>query len=98
VCLTAERAVTTALEASCRTPIGVHAVLGEGTGELAIDTFVGLPDGREWIRDRVAGDPEQPAGLGRMAAERLLAAGAAGLLAEAERTEPALDVSGARPT
>ncbi len=95
--LTAERAVTTALEASCRTPIGVHAVLGDGVDDLTIETFVGLPDGREWIRDRVAGDPEQPAGLGRVAAERLLAAGAAGLLAEAERTEPALGVSDARP-
>ena len=94
VCLTAERAVTTALEATCRTPIGVHAVLGDGAGELAIETFVGLPDGREWIRDRVEGEAERPSALGALAADRLLAAGAAALLEEAERAGAVLGVSG----
>ena len=44
-----------------------------------------MPDGSHWIRDDVTGDPERPADLGRLAAERLLAAGAADLLAAAER-------------
>jgi hydroxymethylbilane synthase len=90
VALTAERAVTTVLEASCRTPIGVHATLDAARGELAVETFVGLPDGSAWIRDRVAGDAEEPSALGRAAAERLLSAGAAALLAEAERAETPL--------
>ena len=82
-CLTAERALVGELDASCRTPIGVHARL-EGD-ELALSAFVGMPDGSHWIRDDVTGDPERPADLGRLAAERLLAAGAADLLAAAER-------------
>ncbi len=46
--------------------------------------FAGLPDGSEWVRDRVAGDPEQPAELGRALAERMLAAGAGELLERSE--------------
>jgi hydroxymethylbilane synthase len=83
--LTAERSVTTALDATCRTPIGVHATLDEDARELVIETFVGLPEGSAWIRDRVEGDAEAPSALGRVAAERLVSAGAAELLAEAER-------------
>ncbi len=80
--LTAERAVVALLEASCATPIGVHASLGGG--RLAIDAFVGLPDGGEWIRDRVEGEAEEPAALGAALAERLLAAGAREILDRAE--------------
>ena len=69
--LAAERAVAARLGASCHTAIGVQA----GTGLRA---FAGLPDGSEWLVDEVAdADPE------RLAA-RLLAAGAADLLARAE--------------
>ena len=46
--------------------------------------FAGLPDGSEWVRDRVAGDPEQPAALGEALAERMLAAGAREILERAE--------------
>jgi porphobilinogen deaminase len=46
--------------------------------------FAGLPDGSEWVRDRVAGDPEQPAALGQALAERMLAAGAGDLLERSE--------------
>jgi len=80
--LTAERAVVALLEASCATPIGVHARI-EGE-QLAIEAFVGLPDGSEWIRDRVEGDAAEPAGAGALLAERLLSAGARELLAQAE--------------
>ncbi len=37
--------------------------------------YAGMPDGSEWVRDRIVGDPEQPAALGEALAERLLAAG-----------------------
>lgn len=79
--LTAERAAVGALGASCYTPVGICARL-QG-GELSMLGFAGLPDGSEWVRDRVAGDPEQPAALGQALAERMLAAGAAELLEEA---------------
>ena len=81
--LVAERATVALLDASCDTPIGVHArVEGE---RLAISGYCGLPDGSEWIRDEADGDPEDPAGLGRALAERMIAAGAVDLLKRAEK-------------
>jgi hydroxymethylbilane synthase len=68
--LAAERAVVAQLDASCRTPVGVHR------GAAALRAFVGLPDGSEWLIDE-ADDP-------RALADRLLAAGAGELLARAE--------------
>jgi hydroxymethylbilane synthase len=80
--LTAERAAVTALDASCQTPVGLCARLGGG--ELVVHGYAGLPDGSEWVRDRVAGDPEQPAALGLALADRMLAAGARDILQRAE--------------
>jgi hydroxymethylbilane synthase len=79
----AERALTRALGASCRTPIGAHAER-DGEGTLELRSFVGLPDGSAWVRDRLGGDGAQPERLGREAAQRLLAAGAGDLLEQAE--------------
>jgi hydroxymethylbilane synthase len=53
-------------------------------GSLVLDAFVGLPDGSEWIRDRVEGDAGEPAAAGTLLAERLLAAGAREILDRAE--------------
>jgi hydroxymethylbilane synthase len=86
--LTAERALVTALDATCHTPIGAHA--SERDGALWLSAFVGLPDGGRWIRDELAGDAADPAALGRAVAERLESAGARELLKEAEQAE--LDV------
>ena len=81
VALTAERAVTATLEASCDTPIGVHAELTGGDGsELTVTSFVGRPDGTAWLRDAVGGDAQAPAELGRLAGERLVSAGVADVL------------------
>ncbi|MGH2991608.1 MAG: hydroxymethylbilane synthase, partial [Solirubrobacterales bacterium] len=71
--VTAERAAVGELAATCRTPVGVRAELSDG--RLRADAFVGLPDGSEWVRDTVEGDPEDPVALGRALAERLVAAG-----------------------
>jgi hydroxymethylbilane synthase len=84
--LTAERAAVALLGADCSSPIGVHArVEGE---RLGIDAFVGLPDGSEWLRDRVEGDAADPVAAGTLLAERLLSAGARDLL---DRAEPPAD-------
>lgn len=80
--LTAERAVVALLGATCATPIGVHAQV-DGGG-LTIEAFVGLPDGSEWIRDRVEGEAEEPAAAGALLAERLLSAGARDILDRVE--------------
>jgi hydroxymethylbilane synthase len=88
--LTAERTVVALLNATCATPIGVHATVDRLNGNsdernpLTIDAFVGLPDGSEWIRDRVEGDAGEPAAAGALLAERLLGAGAREILDRAE--------------
>ena len=79
--LTAERAAVGQLDATCRTPVGVRAELS--AGRLRADAFVGLPDGSEWVRDTLEGDPEDPVALGRAIAERLVAAGAREILERA---------------
>ena len=68
----AERAAVRVLEASCHTPVGIHAQDGTIRG------FVGLPDGSAWVADEVAGED------GEALARRMLAAGAGELLAQAE--------------
>jgi hydroxymethylbilane synthase len=77
--LTAERAVVERLEATCHTPVAAYATLDGGAIEL--NAFVGSPDGGRWIRDTLSGDAANPAALGRDVADRLLAAGAADVLA-----------------
>lgn len=80
--LTAERTVVALLEATCASPLGAHARI-EGE-RIAIDAFVGLPDGSEWLRDRHDGDAEQPALVGAELVQRLLGAGAREILDRAE--------------
>lgn len=80
--LTAERTVVTLLEATCASPLGAHARV-EG-GRLTIEAFVGLPDGSEWLRDRLEASAEEPALAGAELVQRLLGAGARELLDRAE--------------
>jgi len=84
-CFMAERNVVRLLGATCNTPIGVHAtaVLEQS---IRLSAFVGLPDGSHWIRDELEMPHPHGSGLiGHSVAERLRAAGADELLAEAER-------------
>jgi hydroxymethylbilane synthase len=79
--LSAERTLVARLDATCNTPLGAHATV-ESSG-IVLRTFVGLPDGSAWLRDETppASAPDE---AGELAAERLLAAGAADLLRRAE--------------
>lgn len=77
-CLDAERAVAARLEGSCTSPIAAFA--RHDAGRLALEGFVGSPDGRQSFSDRVEGTPAEADALGRALAERLLAAGAGALL------------------
>ena len=81
--LTAERAATRALEASCDTPVGICARATDD--ELVVIGYAGLADGSRWVRDRVHGAFDQPAALGEALAERMLTSGAREILAEASR-------------
>jgi hydroxymethylbilane synthase len=80
--LTAERAVVAALDATCNTPVGVHAV--HDGARITIEGFAGLPDGSEWVRERHDGDAADPAAAGKELARKLLAAGAGAILERAE--------------
>ncbi len=82
-CLRAERAVARALEASCHTPLGAHAVPA-GCGCLNLRAWVGLPDGSAWVSDELLGGFYDPEELGRRVAERMKAAGAEEMLRQAE--------------
>jgi hydroxymethylbilane synthase len=85
-CLAAERALARALDASCHTPLGAHAVLDDD-GSMTLRAFLGLPDGSAWLRDELE-DPlgVSPERLGTEVAARMRAAGADELLAAAEAT------------
>ena len=76
--LAAERATVSALEADCDSAVGVCA--RHGPDGLVVRGYAGAPDGGDWVRDRVSGDPAQPVALGETLAERMLAAGAAEIL------------------
>jgi len=76
-CLAAERDCVAALEATCDTPVGAFAEPAAG-GRLRLTAYAGAPDGSAWIRDELeAGDD-----VGRLVAERLLAAGASAILGQ----------------
>jgi hydroxymethylbilane synthase len=81
--LSAERALTAALDASCNTPLGANATLEHG-GVMRLRAFCGLPDGSEWLRDELVMDASEPEALGNAVAERMKAAGATDILARAE--------------
>jgi hydroxymethylbilane synthase len=76
--LLGERAVVRELSASCHTPVGVHA------DSVTIRGFAGLPDGSRWLLDEVPFDAADAEAAGTELARRMLAAGAAELLRDAE--------------
>jgi len=80
--LTAERALVSALDATCDTPMGALASLEGQT--LLLAAYAGLPDGSRWVRDRFEGPASEPAALGASIGERMVAAGAGEILDEAE--------------
>lgn len=86
--LACERAAVAELDASCDTPIGVHAELAGG--RITARGFCGLPDGSDWIRDEAEADATDPESLGRELAERMKGAGATELLAQAEQMAASL--------
>lgn len=82
--LDTERALVTALGADCNVPLGALAA-GDGD-RLSLSCVVASPDGRHLLRRVVRGSPNDAAGLGRRAADLLLAGGAGALLAAARAT------------
>jgi hydroxymethylbilane synthase len=86
--VTAERAFLGALGGGCRVPIAAYGRIE--SKQLVLDGLVASPDGRKVLKDRLSGSPDEAEMLGRELAERLLAAGAAELLAtkQTEKVKP----------
>jgi hydroxymethylbilane synthase len=83
--LTAERTVVSLLRATCNSPLGVYAKVDARADQMRIDAFVGLPDGSEWLRDSIEGDPAEPTLIGAELAKRLIDTGAREILDRAEK-------------
>jgi hydroxymethylbilane synthase len=77
----AERALLATLEAGCIAPVGAHAAVSDGV--LTLIGAVIAVDGTSAIRDEMSGPVDDPAGVGRELAGRLLSKGAAALLGAA---------------
>ena len=76
----AERALGLVVEGSCDVPLGGFAtVRGD---RLALDAFLGLPDGSRVARDRIEGPVASAEALGTELGRRLLANGGREILAE----------------
>jgi len=76
--LAAERAVVREFSATCHTPVGVHA------DSARVRAFAGLPDGSQRLIDEVPVQHEDVVAAGEELARRMLVAGVAELLRDAE--------------
>jgi hydroxymethylbilane synthase len=81
VTVAAERALLAGLGAGCRTPVAGHAVV-DGD-DVVLSGLVGRPDASEILREESRGPASRAAAIGAALADRLLARGAARILAEA---------------
>lgn len=81
-CVIAERAMNKRLEGGCQVPIAVHAILNKDHTELFMRGLVASIDGSTVLRDQITGSVKDAQQLGIELAERLIAAGAADILAD----------------
>jgi hydroxymethylbilane synthase len=80
----AERALLAALQGGCQVPMGAWARIERN--ELVLDACVCSVDGQQYVKQRVAGSPEQAAELGQHMARLLIEAGAQTILEEVSRS------------
>lgn len=76
--VTAERAYLRALGGGCRLPIAAYGLIEEG--RLGLEGFLGAPDGSDYVRDKVWGDPAEADALGKRLADMILDKGGKRLL------------------
>jgi len=87
--LAAERTVVTRLGGGCQMPIGAYAAVSGGN--LSLSAIVLSLDGRRSARAEASGPLADAERIGTRAADRLLAEGAADILAGVERARAAVD-------
>ncbi len=76
----AERAFLERLEGGCQVPIAAYGQVENGT--LVLDGLIASIDGKDFVRDKISGDPKDPEAIGRTLAERLLGSGGKAILKE----------------
>jgi hydroxymethylbilane synthase len=76
--LAAERAMNARLGGSCTVPVAGHAVVQDG--RVRLTGLVAAPDGSQRVKDSAEGPAAEAATVGAALAQRLLDAGAAGIL------------------
>ena len=81
---TIEREFVEALEGGCQVPIGVNARLLDND-DIVVRAVVGLPNGRQLLKDKIFGSVDNYMELGRELAASMIENGAKELLAEAEK-------------
>lgn len=74
----AERAYLRALGGGCRLPIAAYGLMEKE--RLSLEGFLSAPDGSDYVRDKVWGDPDQYESLGKSLAETILEKGGRRLL------------------
>jgi hydroxymethylbilane synthase len=81
--IVAERTLLAALEGGCQVPLGAWARIQRE--ELVFEACVCSADGQQYIRQRLAGSPQDPRALGQKMAQTLLDSGAQNILQEVSR-------------
>ncbi|WP_187646778.1 hydroxymethylbilane synthase [Nitrosophilus labii] len=80
---TVERDFVDVLQGGCQVPIGVKATLMDD-GDIVARAVIGLPNGKELLKDKIFGTKENYKELGKTLAESMIEAGAKELLKRAE--------------
>jgi hydroxymethylbilane synthase len=79
----AERAMLKALQGGCQVPIGAWARIERG--EMIMEACVTSVDGKQHVKQRLTGKPENSAEIGERMAQKLIKSGAQAILAEVGR-------------
>jgi len=79
-CVEAERGFSRTLAGSCTVPLGAYATKQENT--ISITGFVASVDGKQMLRETMAGDANDAESIGKALANKLISLGADKILAE----------------
>ena len=79
----AERTLLSLLQGGCQVPVGAWARVERD--ELVLEACVCSIDGKQYVKQRVAGPPDQPRPLGEQMARLLIDSGAQNILEEVSR-------------
>lgn len=80
---TVERDFVDVLQGGCQVPIGVKATVMEN-GDIIARAVIGLPNGKELLKDKIYGTVENYKELGKELADSMIEAGAKDILKRAE--------------